>query len=145
MLIKPYFFKHISQDLNSTWTYEETCYLWNLCEKFDLKFIVISDRYEEKYHRSIEDLKSRYYSITKKVLEVLNYLLNYMKKFNCFEMKNETNNPLYHYTYDADYEKIRKYHLEKFIMRPKEKNEEEKNLLEELKRIEQVKFEKWDL
>lgn len=53
-------------------------------------------------------------------------------------MRNETNNPLYHYVYDPDYEKLRKYHLEKFIMRPKEKNEEEKNLLEELKRIEQV-------
>ena len=53
-------------------------------------------------------------------------------------MRNETNNQLYHYVYDPDYEKLRKYHLEKFIMRPKEKNEEEKNLLEELKRIEQV-------
>lgn len=61
-----------------------------------------------------------------------------LKIFLKIQAKKETNNPLCHYVYDADYEKIRKYHLEKFIMRPKEKNEEEKNLLEELKKIEQV-------
>lgn len=55
-----------------------------------------------------------------------------------YQRKKDTNNPLYNYIYDPDYEKTRKYHLEKFIMRPKEKNDEEKFLIEELKKIEQV-------
>lgn len=39
------------------WTYEETVYLWELCNAFDLRFIVIYDRYDTKYQRTIEDLK----------------------------------------------------------------------------------------
>lgn len=66
-----FFFKKSSQNLDPSWSFEETCYLWTLCHKFDLRFLVISDRYDEKYHRSIEDLKYRYYSVTKKLLEVL--------------------------------------------------------------------------
>ena len=65
------------KDLDPTWDFEETCYLWKLCHKFDLRFIVISDRYDDKYHRSVEDLKSRYYSVTKKLLEVLFFLKKY--------------------------------------------------------------------
>jgi len=48
------------------------------------------------------------------------------------------NNPLFHYSFDANYEKQRKYHLEKFIMRSKEKNEEEKKIIEELRKLENV-------
>lgn len=95
---------------------------------------MIHDRYDEKYHRSIEDLKSRYYNVTKKLLEVYFFSLIY----SIYQKKNDKINPLCHYIYDPDYEKTRKYHLEKFIMRPKEKNEEERFLMEELKKIEQV-------
>ena len=53
------------------WTYEETKYLWDLLERFDLRFTVVHDRYdEEKYNeRIVEGLKDRYYSICRKVLE----------------------------------------------------------------------------
>lgn len=55
-------------------------------------------------------------------------------------MRNETCNPLINYIYDANYERIRKYQLEKYIMRPREKNEEEKNVIEEIRKLEQVCF-----
>jgi len=38
---------------------------------------VINDRYDEKYHRSVEDLKSRYYSVTKKLLEVFKKFITF--------------------------------------------------------------------
>ncbi|KAI8850435.1 hypothetical protein BC829DRAFT_389416, partial [Chytridium lagenaria] len=55
------------------WTYDETKYLLELCNRFDLRFIVISDHFEyEAKSRSIEDLKERYYSVTKKILGLRN-------------------------------------------------------------------------
>lgn len=53
--------------LNKSWSKEETLYLWDLCELYDLKFIVIHDRYDKKYQRTIEELKDRYYTIAKKL------------------------------------------------------------------------------
>ncbi|EGR27451.1 hypothetical protein IMG5_196340 [Ichthyophthirius multifiliis] len=54
------------------------------------------------------------------------------------EVRNQQAHPLYNYKYDPEYEKIRKFELEKYLMRTKEKTEEEKNLIENLRRIEQV-------
>lgn len=47
------------------WTKEETDHLIDLALRFDLRFIIMADRYDaEKYSkRSVEDLKDRYYKI----------------------------------------------------------------------------------
>lgn len=45
---------------------------------------------------------------------------------------------LLNYQYDPYYEKIRKFQLEKFLKRTNAINEEEKKLMDELKKIEQV-------
>src|ERR1700738_938511 len=51
------------------WTKEETDYLWSLCANFDLRWIVIADRYEWKNReRNMEDLKERYYNGIRKLL-----------------------------------------------------------------------------
>lgn len=42
------------------WTKEETDQLFDLCERFDLRFIVIADRFPSP--RTVEELKDRYYS-----------------------------------------------------------------------------------
>lgn len=42
------------------WTKEETDLLFSLCEQFDLRFIVIADRFPSS--RTVEELKDRYYS-----------------------------------------------------------------------------------
>lgn len=44
------------------WTKEETSQLFELCEQFDLRFVVIADRFSP--FRPVEDLKNRYYSGT---------------------------------------------------------------------------------
>lgn len=55
-------------ELDPSWTWEETKYLWELCHDFDLRFIVIHDRYNYA-DRTIEELKDRYYSVCRKLLE----------------------------------------------------------------------------
>ena len=42
------------------WSKEDTDRLFDLCEQFDLRFIVIADRFTPP--RTVEQLKSRYYS-----------------------------------------------------------------------------------
>lgn len=42
------------------WTKEETDQLFDLCERFDLRFVVIADRFPSS--RTVEELKDRYYS-----------------------------------------------------------------------------------
>ncbi|CDO63470.1 conserved Plasmodium protein, unknown function [Plasmodium reichenowi] len=57
------------QPLNASWTKEETDYLFNLCEKYDCHFIIVNDVYDIKYKRTIEEIKERFYTVTKKVME----------------------------------------------------------------------------
>lgn len=42
------------------WTKEDTDQLFDLCERFDLRFVVIADRFPSS--RTVEELKDRYYS-----------------------------------------------------------------------------------
>lgn len=60
------------------WTKEETDHLMDLAKRFDLRFVIITDRYDtEKYgKRSIEDLKDRYY----KICGILGKVCNTKKK-----------------------------------------------------------------
>ena len=44
------------------WTKKETDQLFELCKQFDLRFIVIADRFSSS--RTVEELKNRYYSGT---------------------------------------------------------------------------------
>jgi len=46
-------------------------------KKFDLRFIIIHDRYDTCYNRSIEDLKNRYYTVSRRILEVSLYKFIY--------------------------------------------------------------------
>ncbi|XP_076958913.1 SWR1-complex protein 4-like [Bidens hawaiensis] len=48
------------------WTKEETDELFELCERFDLRFVVIADRFSTS--RSVEELKNRYYSVSRTIL-----------------------------------------------------------------------------
>jgi DNA methyltransferase 1-associated protein 1 len=69
--IKKEEYDQVSDTLDPTWTWEETEYLWELCKEFDLRFIVIQDRYFFKNQdRSVEELKERYYSVCRKILEL---------------------------------------------------------------------------
>lgn len=52
------------------WTKEETDYLLDMLEQFDLRFVVVADRYNFPggQSRTLEDLKDRYYSIARKLM-----------------------------------------------------------------------------
>ncbi|KAL7603183.1 hypothetical protein Lser_V15G16737 [Lactuca serriola] len=54
-----------------TWTKEETDELFDLCERFDLRFSVIADRFSSS--RTMEELKNRYYSVSRTILIGLYY------------------------------------------------------------------------
>lgn len=109
------------KDLNHGWTKKETLYLWDLCELYDLRFIVIHDRYDKKYERTVEELKDRYYTCAKKLLE----------------SKNEVEHPIVKKPYNYDYEVKRKYYLEKLYMRSKQQNEKEKHIVDYIKKLDQ--------
>ena len=113
------FKKHILNKTDPTWSKEETDYLWELCERFDLRFIVIDDQYLPKYNRTIEDLKQRYYQVAQVLLK----------------QRGVENHPILNFTYNANYDRKRKHELEKFLLRPPEYNDNEKKILEKIKVI----------
>ncbi|KAL3648136.1 swr complex subunit [Castilleja foliolosa] len=45
------------------WTKEETDHLFDLCERFDLRFVVIADRFPSS--KTVEELKDRYYCVSR--------------------------------------------------------------------------------
>lgn len=106
------------------WSKEETDHLMDLARRFDLRFIIMADRYDtEKYpKRSVEDLKERYYKICGILAKI-----NGEKKV---------------YTFDADHERRRKEQLKKLYERKPEQIEEEQFLISELKKIEARKKER---
>ncbi|XP_042034510.1 SWR1-complex protein 4-like isoform X2 [Salvia splendens] len=55
--------KHLT---DNTWTKEETDQLFDLCERFDLRFVVIADRFPSS--KTVEELKDRYYSVSRAIL-----------------------------------------------------------------------------
>ncbi|KAI8052796.1 hypothetical protein BDF22DRAFT_685271 [Syncephalis plumigaleata] len=76
-------YEHIIAHLPSSWSKEETDYLFSLCRQFDLRFLVIADRYNytardtmsestdnaTSTHRTLEDIKDRYYTIARHILQ----------------------------------------------------------------------------
>ncbi|XP_048435334.1 SWR1-complex protein 4 isoform X5 [Pyrus x bretschneideri] len=55
--------KHLTDDM---WTKEETDQLFELCQQFDLRFIVIADRFSSSC--TVEELKERYYKVSRSIL-----------------------------------------------------------------------------
>ena len=62
--------QHLPDD---NWTRQETDHLFDLCKRFDLRFVVINDRWDrERFsNRSVEDLKERYYNICNILAKVI--------------------------------------------------------------------------
>uniref|UniRef100_A0A8C4EB34 DNA methyltransferase 1-associated protein 1 n=1 Tax=Dicentrarchus labrax TaxID=13489 RepID=A0A8C4EB34_DICLA len=110
------------------WTKAETDHLFDLCKRFDLRFIVVHDRYDYQQYRkrSVEDLKERYYSICGKLTKV--------RAASGTEPKI--------YIFDAGHERRRKEQLEKLFNRTPEQVAEEEYLIQELRKIETRKKER---
>uniref|UniRef100_A0A8C5I964 DNA methyltransferase 1-associated protein 1 n=1 Tax=Gouania willdenowi TaxID=441366 RepID=A0A8C5I964_GOUWI len=110
------------------WTKAETDHLFDLCKRFDLRFIVVHDRYDHQQYRkrSVEDLKERYYGICGKLTKV----------------RAATGAEPKIYIFDAGHERRRKEQLEKLFNRTPEQVAEEEYLVQELRKIENRKKER---
>lgn len=51
------------------WTYEESKYLFELCDAFELKWHIIYDRFNFDTDRTLEDLKLHFYRLCSKILQ----------------------------------------------------------------------------
>ncbi|KAL7272883.1 swr complex subunit [Rhizina undulata] len=112
---------------DADWTREETDYLLDLCREFDLRFVIIWDRYEYPGKtRTVEDLKARYYSVYRSLME-LRTPLNQMtpEQAHMFNLLN----------FDKEREIARKKMATVLFNRTPEQAKEEELLLVELKRI----------
>jgi DNA methyltransferase 1-associated protein 1 len=47
------------------WSKQDTDHLFDLCRRFDLRFVIIHDRWDRSRftERTVEDLKQRYYDV----------------------------------------------------------------------------------
>ncbi|PGH07848.1 DNA methyltransferase 1-associated protein 1 [Blastomyces parvus] len=126
------------------WSREETDYLMDLVEEYDLRWVVIVDRYEyppkppstngdftalvtSTRRRTMEEMKSRYYTIAANML-ALEHPPSEMSEaeFNLHEKMMK---------YDPEQERARKDLATLQLNRSKDEVNEETLLLEELKRI----------
>lgn len=110
------------------WSREETDYLFDLARQYDLRFIIIWDRYDFTHgkKRRAEDLKARYYSVCRSLME-LRTPLNQMspEETQFFSMLD----------FDQERESARKKMAAVLFARTPTEVSEEEMLLAELKRI----------
>lgn len=130
---------------NEDWSMEETDYLVDLATDFDLRWVVIADRYEYKPKeqpkenedsmavtpqakpRTQEDMKARYYDVAAKTMVLHNPLSSMSSsEFETHEKMTK---------YDPIQEKKRKMYAEQLMNRTEEEKYEEEMLLRELSRI----------
>jgi DNA methyltransferase 1-associated protein 1 len=93
------------------WTKEETDELFNLCRQYDLRFVVIHDRFKHDATRpvTVEQMKKRYYDIARKLAEI-----------RIKDKEIAQKNPVIKTVYDYEGEMKRKQQLELVYSRPKE-------------------------
>ncbi|VDN25414.1 unnamed protein product [Gongylonema pulchrum] len=109
--------------ISAKWTKEDTLHLFELCRRFDLRWVIIVDRWEGSTRRTMEEMKERFYN----AINELNAMRNEKAEVFC---------------YDAEHEKRRKEQLIKQWNRTEQQVEEEGMLIAELKKIEVRKRER---
>ncbi|KAH3669096.1 hypothetical protein WICMUC_005060 [Wickerhamomyces mucosus] len=107
------------------WSYEETLYLFNLVKTYELKWIVIHDRYRDNV-RTIEDLKQRFYQICQRILIHQNEL----------NESNLNSNLISNLNFNKAKEIERKEYLNRLLARSPAEIAEEESLLIEAKKFE---------
>lgn len=118
-LIKPSQAENTPRDI-SEWSYEETKLLFELCRDFELKWIVVHDRFPGE--RSLEELKDRFYKVASHILK-----------------QNGSGNPTLIESLDAysrAAEEERKSYLESLLRRTPAEIAEEESLVIEARRFE---------
>ncbi|EPQ27444.1 uncharacterized protein PFL1_06888 [Pseudozyma flocculosa PF-1] len=119
------YIQHLRDD---DWTKEETDHLIDLCQAYDLRFVIIHDRYDwPGKPRSMEDLKARYYAICRRLIR---------SRISTDDI--ETRQALLAtYSFDKQREVERKKALARLYTRTPAQLAEEEALYVEVRRIEQ--------
>ena len=109
--------------LDNSWSKAETDHLIDLCDRYDLRFYIINDRWDSNEYphlkpRSIDELKDRYYKV--------NGIMQRIKQGDDAKV----------FVFDLEHEQKRREQLEKLFNRTKDQVDEENYLLDELKKIE---------
>eukprot|EP01025_Chloroclados_australasicus_P055646 TRINITY_DN6785_c0_g3_i1.p1 TRINITY_DN6785_c0_g3~~TRINITY_DN6785_c0_g3_i1.p1 ORF type:complete len:445 (+),score=50.83 TRINITY_DN6785_c0_g3_i1:113-1336(+) len=109
------------------WSKEETDYLFDLCEYFDLRWVVIADRYDYPggQVRTMEDLKQRYYDIVRKLIV----------ERDGGQPEGVANNVIVKHPYNAVQERKRKKGLEMLMSKTYADDAREVEILERAKAI----------
>ncbi|GFE54297.1 DNA methyltransferase 1-associated 1 [Babesia ovis] len=132
-------------DLDPSWTKEETDLLFDLCEMFELRFVAIHDRFKWRKDISLEKLKHRYYSVTKRIIEFSfeEKIKTEMAKHNnpthpvIVALRDEAaRHPLIKFTYNMEHDRDRREMLERSYRVTEEQKRLEEQLLEEIKEAE---------
>lgn len=111
--------KHLADPM---WTKEETDQLFELCKQFDLRFIVIADRFPSS--RTVEELKNRYYSASRSIIVA-----------RAQSTGDVSGNPLVKESYNVSLEKERKRALSMVLSQTKQQERKDAEVLAEAKRI----------
>ncbi|KIL70187.1 hypothetical protein M378DRAFT_183754 [Amanita muscaria Koide BX008] len=113
---------------DSEWTKAETDHLFALVEEYDTRWYVVYDRYDfPGSERSIEDLKDRYYSVSRKLIR--------NQPWDGDE--NAKTQLLASFQFDKERELTRKKYLRSLDNRTPEQIAEEEALYVEIRRLEQ--------
>lgn len=112
---------YISEEKTKEWTFEEVEYLFKLCRNYDLNWFVISDRYAfEDSNRSLEEIKAKFYSVSKKY----------------FQSKNAADPLLESLDFPLKKERERKKYLKRLLSRSAAEIAEEEALIIESRKFE---------
>ncbi|KAL5561052.1 hypothetical protein UlMin_030799 [Ulmus minor] len=111
--------KHLTDPM---WTKEETDQLFDLCKQFDLRFIVIADRFQSS--RTVEELKDRYYSVSRAILIA-----------RALSPGDVSGQPLVKEPYNVSQERERKRALSLVLSQTKQQERKDVEVLAEAKRI----------
>ncbi|KAK2411225.1 SWR1-complex protein [Trifolium repens] len=109
------------------WTKEETNELFDLCERFDLRFVVIADRFPSS--RTVEELKDRYYSVLRAILLA-----------RAASSGNVATHPLIKDPYNVSQEMERKRAMSMVLSQTRQQEKKDEEVLIEAKRIAELRM-----
>ncbi|XP_019422042.1 PREDICTED: SWR1-complex protein 4-like isoform X1 [Lupinus angustifolius] len=116
--------KHLNDPM---WTKEETDQLFDFCERFDLRFVVIADRFPSS--RTVEELKDRYYSVCRAILIA-----------RAPSSGDVAANPLVKEPYNVSQEIERKRALSMVLSQTRQQERRDEEVLVEAKRIVELRM-----
>ncbi|XP_004494445.1 SWR1-complex protein 4 isoform X2 [Cicer arietinum] len=116
--------KHLTDPM---WTKEETNELFDLCGRFDLRFVVIADRFPSS--RTVEELKDRYYSVSQAILIA-----------RAASSGDVATHPLIKEPYNVSQEMERKRALSMVLSQTRQQERKDEEVLVEAKRIAELRM-----